>query len=379
MKILMVTPYFYPSIGGVQNYVLNISNGLKKKYRCEVVIVTTTNHKQSEIIEVQGFKVYRMPYWIKLSNTPINPLWYFSISKIIKQEKPDIINAHTPVPFISDMAARAKGKSKFILTYHNDLSKSNYILSMFAKLYYLLLGNKTLFMSDKIITTSTLYADKSVYLRNFKDKLEVVSPGVDLTTFNVKNVHPVIKNKYSKNKNILFVGSLDKTHNHKGLEFLIESMADLKFKMEKVKLLVIGEGDNKAFFQSMAEKLNLNDSIDFLGKVDSKFLPSFYNISDVLVLPSINDSEGFGMVLLEAGACNKPVIGTYAGGMPYLIKNGFNGYLAKPKDVNSLSKCILKILNDHKVAKVLGENGYKKVKEKFTWDIASKNSIEVFR
>ena len=98
MKILFVTPFYYPSIGGVQNYVKNIAEGLQKKYKYESVIVTTSEDKKYKEEKINGLKVYRLPYWFKISNTPINLMWYFQIKNIIEKEKPDLINAHSPPP-----------------------------------------------------------------------------------------------------------------------------------------------------------------------------------------------------------------------------------------------------------------------------------------
>src|SRR3989338_4119208 len=107
-KLLMVTPYFYPKIGGLENYAFNISKGLKEKYNWEIVVITS-NHENTGYQEetINGIKIYRLPRWFKVSNTPINPMWYWQIKDIIKKENPNVINAHSPVPFIADMAAKA--------------------------------------------------------------------------------------------------------------------------------------------------------------------------------------------------------------------------------------------------------------------------------
>src|SRR3712207_4234978 len=106
MKLMIIAPYFYPKIGGLENYAYNIALGLKKKFKWNIVVVTS-NHVEKKYKEekINGLKIYRLPYLFKLSNTPINPFWYFQIREIIKKENPDVINAHTPVPFISDIAA----------------------------------------------------------------------------------------------------------------------------------------------------------------------------------------------------------------------------------------------------------------------------------
>src|SRR5258708_18633695 len=105
-KIMIVSPYFPPNVGGAQNYAYNIATGLAKKYDWNVVVVTSNFiNKKTEIENKDGITIYRLPILFKFSNTPINPFWYFQIKKLISIEKPDIINAHAPVPFISDIAS----------------------------------------------------------------------------------------------------------------------------------------------------------------------------------------------------------------------------------------------------------------------------------
>src|SRR3989344_789930 len=165
-KIMVVTPYFYPKIGGLENYAFNISKGLKK-YGWEVVVITS-NHESNTYKEeiIEGMKIYRLPRQFKLSNTPISFKWKEQIKDIIQKEKPNVINAHSPVPFIADVSARIAHKLNipFILTYHNDLVKDNPLLNFVAKAYYWILGNKTLNLSNKIIATSKYYVGMSPYL-----------------------------------------------------------------------------------------------------------------------------------------------------------------------------------------------------------------------
>jgi glycosyltransferase involved in cell wall biosynthesis len=92
----------------------------------------------------------------------------------------------------------------------------------------------------------------------------------------------------------------------------------------------------------------------------------YYQKSNVLVLPSL--SESFGMVLLEAMACKKPVIGSNVGGIPYVIDNDQNGLLVPPKDPQALADAIIKILTNPQLAKKMGEEGYEKVMKNFTWE-----------
>ena len=110
MKILLITPHFPPSLGGVENYVFNIALELKQSHNYDVVVVTSqASGRKQNIEDYYGIKVYRLPVLIQYSNTPINPFWYFSLKRIIRMEKPDIINSHQPVMFIGDISALVCG------------------------------------------------------------------------------------------------------------------------------------------------------------------------------------------------------------------------------------------------------------------------------
>ena len=370
-KLLMVTPYFYPKIGGLENYAFNISKGLKEKYNWEIVVITS-NHENTGYQEetINGIKIYRLPRWFKVSNTPINPMWYWQIKDIIKKENPNVINAHSPVPFIADMAAKA-AKSlgiPFVLTYHNDLVKENPILNTIIKIFYFLLGNKTIRISTQIIATSQFYADSSTYLKEYKNKISIVSPG----TYLPKEA----KVKQLKNT-ILFVSQLDKTHRHKGLNYLIGAIAEVKKEIKDLQLIICGKGNDLDYYRELVNKFNLQDNITFKGFVKDFELRNLYFACTALILPSTTNAEGFGMVLVDAMAHKRPVIGTNVGGIPHLIENNKNGLLVSKKNTEELSKAIIKVLKDKTIAKKMGIFGYNKVKGSFTWDIQVKNTNKI--
>jgi len=365
----VVVPYFYPKIGGGENYAYNISKGLRKKYKWEIIVITSNHEKRERKEEIMdGIKIYRLPFWFKISNTPINPIWYFQIKYIIKKEKPDAIIAHTSVPFISDLAARVCNNIPFILMHHNDLIKGNILLNLLCKLYYFAIGNDTLSISDKIIATSKYYAQNSTYLKKYFKELDIVPPGVDVLKFNLNVNKGYLKKKYGNHHFVLFVGQLDKSHIHKGINYLLDAILLVKKDFKNIVLLIVGKGDNIKNYKNYAQKLSVEKNVIFTKLVPIDKLPEYYAGSNVTILPSLNNSEGFGMVLIEAGACGKPVIGTNVGGIPFVISDQKTGLLVPPKDSEALAKAIIKILKDPELAKKMGENGYKNVKENFIWD-----------
>jgi len=377
MKVLMAAPYFYPRIGGMENYVFNISKLLVQKYSADVSVVCSNWGREGYKEEtIENIKVYRLPYLFKISSTPVNPFWHREITSIILKEKPDIINGHTPVPYLADVACRIAHKEKipFILTYQNDLVGTSSLFRLLSKSYYRILGFKTLALSSTILVTSQHYAQSSPYLRSFRPKIRIAPVGFDTGRFDV-----IPKYFSNGNKQVLFVGQLNKASQHKGLDYLIEAMKTVAEVIEGAELLVIGNVDYIAHYKKLAGESGIGNRIKFTGFVPDEELPKYYNQSNVVVLPSYNRAEGFGIVLVEAQACGRPVIGTTVGGIPSAIKDGETGMLVPPKNPQALAQAIIKLLTDKELAKKLGESGYKRAREEFSWEKSAERNYEIYQ
>ena len=345
-KLLLVTPYFYPQQGGLQNYAFNIAKGLIKDYGWDVVVVTSNeNNKEKKVETIDKIKVYRLPLLFKISNTPINPFWYFDIKNIIKIEKPDIVNAHGPVPFIADVSALAAGSIPFVMTYHSGTMKKNRFLpDILIGLYENVFLKFTIKKATKIILASNFV--KRTMLKKYSYKSIVINPGVDTSIFKPLNIR-----KKSENT-VLFICRYANMHKMKGLDTILEAMKTLPY----AKLRIIGEkGKMKG------------KNIEYVGIKTGNDLVEEMQNSSVLVLPSLAHMESFGMVLVEAMACKIPVIGTDIGGIPEIIDSRKNGIIIPPNNSKALAKALNEIFTNKEFALTMGEGGYHKVINKFQW------------
>ena len=210
---------------------------------------------------------------------------------------------------------------------------------------------------DTIITTSNTYQKKSKILQKFKSRTKTILNGVDCKRFNpdvyAEDIKIDLKTKDSKI--ILFVAALTKWHRYKGLDILIDSFKLIR-EMD-IKLLIVGGGDLKSEYEVHAKDLNVEDKVLFIGEVSDEFLPKYYAVADILVLPSKDRSEGFGLTILEANASGKPAIGSNIGGIPSILTDNDNGILVPPNNPTLLAKAIKKLCNDDKLRERMGARG----------------------
>ncbi len=346
MKVLFIAPYFFPALGGLENYVLNIALGLKQAYNAEIVVVTADlKHKKQVIDDCCGIKVYRLPAMMRISNTPVNPLWYFSLQRIIREEKPEIINSHQPVMFLGDLSACLAGNIPFILTYHSGTMRKQKLLpDIITFLYEKLILPYTAGRANRIICASNFI--ENTILKNYATKSTVIHPGVDISLF---KPDPTIK---KEDNLILFICRYKSMYEIKGLYYLLDAIKDFS----NIKVHIIGEKTDFA-----------DERFVSVGVKRGKDLVAEMQKASVVVLPSFA-VEGFGMVLIEALACQTPVIGTNRGGIPEAISDGIDGLIVPTNDSHALGRAISSILADKKLATRMGHVGAAKVRERFTWE-----------
>lgn len=370
MKVMIVTPYFYPHLGGLENYTNGIARGLAKDGH-EVLIVTSNHNKKAyEEGLIDGLRVIRLPISFKFSNTPIGLSWYWTLKKLIKSEGPDVINTHSPVPFIADMATYAAEKIPVVATYHSgSMLKGSMVIDAILNAYERLLLPRVLKKAQSVVGIYPAFLKKIV---GPSVKITRIAPGVDTNLF--KSIRGV-----RKDYDVMFAGRIDKTSEWKGLGVLLEASALVVAKYPQFKLQVVGDGDALIDYKNIAIDLGIEKNVDFVGAKFNEDLIQAYNRSRTFVLPSKTESESFGIVLIEALACGVPVIGSRIGGIPSIIENGKSGYLFKPGDSRALANKITYLLDRPNERKRLGNYGKRFVSNNYTTDICIQKTTSLLK
>src|SRR5215469_14739780 len=205
MKVLVVTPYYHPKIGGLEVYARQLGIALHDIKQWDVAVVTSNDASKETVVDtVDGMTVHRLGVWTKLSNTPVNLMWPFMVRKVIREEKPDIIIGHTPVPTMTDAAALASGKTPLIVVDHAaTLIKGDSLIFKAVVIVYGIYQRITFGRAKRILAVSEYV--KEQLPATARAKAEVLPNAVW-----EKQIKP--RRQPTGEPNFLFIGSLDRTH-----------------------------------------------------------------------------------------------------------------------------------------------------------------------
>ncbi|MBC7095415.1 glycosyltransferase family 4 protein [Thermococcus sp.] len=349
MKILVVSPYFYPEGGGLERYAYEMAKDLSVQN--EVIVVCSTKEKE-RIDRIDNIKVLRKKPDLILSNTPIRFLLPFELLSLMKKKDFDLIIAHTPVSFFADVASLVAKllKRPIVIVYHTGELKKGSWVDLLAILYEKTLEKITL-RDVKAISVSR-YVQRILWKKGFYSKVKYPKLNEDFLY-----AQPNIKRKDNL---ILFVGQLGRFHRWKNLELVLRALILIRKVLPDIKLLVIGKGDLEDYYKRLTKDLNLEENVEFLGYVSKEKLIETYKLAKLLVLPS-SKSEAFGIVTLEALALGTPVVVSKMGEFPVIVEEGKNGTLVSLNE-KELAEKILFLLTNEKTRRKMGIIGKKSIK-----------------
>jgi phosphatidylinositol alpha-1,6-mannosyltransferase len=157
----------------------------------------------------------------------------------------------------------------------------------------------------------------------------------------------------------------------KGVDTVLRALPAIAQDCPDVAYVVAGTGPDRARLERLADRLDVQDRVQFVGHVDHDQLPVYYSAADLFVMPARQDPpdvEGFGLVFLEANACGTPVIGARTGGMPDAILEGETGLLVPPDAPDALADAALRVLTNPNLARDLGQRGRHRAVHEASWD-----------
>jgi len=292
-----------------------------------------------------------------------------SCAKAVEDFKPDIIHVHHGFPF--SWAARFM-KSTYQVPYVITIHGSELPTAQKDK-RYIALSMDSLRKARRIIPNSNYTKDWTlkVFGDEFRSNMRVIPGGVDIARFKPVSTAAIDKELDLKGKKVVvFAGKLTK---YKGVNFLVK--AAIKIHGE---VLIVGNGPERARLEEMVKEKNIKN-VRFLGHVGDQTdkLVALYSRADVFVAPSIWD-EPLGLVILEAMACETPVVVTRKGGIPLAVKEGKNGLFVKPRNSNDIALTVNKLLDDEPLRQKMGKKAREIAITRFSWEMIGEKFIHIY-
>ncbi len=384
MRIAIATAVYYPMINGVAVFTHNLAVGLAKRGH-EVIVLCPSQKKTAYFEKEDGVIVY----YLKSTEVKIYPdqihkvpkkrgLLYkngFKVSVFPKKEiaeildkfQPDVVHVQVSDPIgVATVAYARKHQIPVVTTEHNQpevITEPLHVPKVFKRPIEAALSNYFVRRQGKsdFVTMPTKKAiDDLIWKRGkeFTVPIAAVSNGVDLTNFKPGHAPEQVYQKYGLARNrkiVLYVGRVDP---EKKVGNVIEAfLRGIGGASEEVLLVIVGDGVDKNRLERLVKKNGAMEKVKFLGKVLPPDLFELYKVGDVFVTAS--EIETQGIVLIEAAAAGLPLIAVDKGAVSEVVKDGENGFLCEPGNINEIAAALYKVLTDDKLRQKFSENSIK--------------------
>ena len=356
MRILHISKYYFPYLGGVENICKYLVEGLADGY--ETAVVCFNEGRLDAVDVVNGHRVYRVGSWVNIARQALSPTYFGVLRRALREFRPDVVQLHWANPFpAAVLLTMLPREVKLIVHWHMDIIKQRRLYRLIKPVESALLRR-----ADLVVVTSPQYRDGSLPLQPFRGKVRVVQNAMDVEAFALREGDEVrideVRRRYGGRKMVFFVG---RHIQYKGLPYLIEAERYIEGECEVV---VAGGGP-------LTEELKAechSPRVHFVGRLSDDELRWHHYAASVFSFPSITKNEAFGVALAEAMFCRTPAVTfTIPGsGVNWVSVNGVTGIEVANGDARAFAGAIDTLLADEVLAARYAEAGRRRVIDNFT-------------
>lgn len=366
MRVLHIGKYFPPAPGGMESYLEELVVALgKENVQSYILAHQWEKNEPSTIALSENITVERVPTFGQLCYVPIAPTFPLYLFRAIHKFQPDIIHVHMP---------NASGLWTLLTTFnipvvihwHADtiFPPEKKIHNALYKIYKPF-ERHLIKKASSIITTSRQYLEHSMPLRSHRNKCHIIPLGLEPKNLPSPSLEKIQETRatWLKDDTDALILCVGRFAYYKGFHNVISAMR----KIEKAHLVMIGTGEELASIKEQVATNSLQNKISFAGRVSTENLHSLLAAADIFCLPSIERTEAFGMVLLEAMHHSTPCISTSIEGSAtsWVNKNGETGLVVSPDNISELTDALKTLICDNKKREQFGSAGNKRLHKRF--------------
>ena len=355
MRILHISKYYYPYLGGVENICKYLVDNMSEH---QMAVLCFDEGRKDQVDEVDDVKVYRVGTWINVARQALSPTYFMMLRRALREFKPDIIHFHWANPYpAAVLLALIPKQVKLVVHWHMDIIKQKTIYPFIKSI-----EKKLLKRSDLILVTSPNYRDGSIPLQAFKEKIAIVPNAINERNFILQSPGDdeqiaQIRQKYSGKPIIFFIG---RHIQYKGLPHLLKAEQYIKSDCE---IVVAGKGP----LTDMLKQQTSSKRVHFIGKISDEDLRCYLYASSVFAFPSITKNEAFGVALAEAMFCHLPsVTFTIPGsGVNWVNVNGQTGIEVANGNDKDFAMAIDTLLADRMLYNKFSNAAFERIRDNF--------------
>lgn len=349
MRILIILTYYRPHTSGLTIYAERLAKAFVKRGHSVTVMTSQYDPKLPAEETIEGVQIVRVPVLFRLSKGVVMPTFGMMANRLVLEH--DVIQLHLPQFDAAGVALRGRLLGKpTVITYHCDLHMPPGVVSWAANQAVLLMNNLAALFTHRIVTYTKDYAENSTYLRRYMHKLRVIPPPVELPEVSAESV-PQFKARSNPQGNSPVIGMAARFATEKGVEVLLDALPAVldKYPLAQVQFAgayqrIMGEEEYFNRLYPRIETHMKNGNWVFLGNLDPEDMARFYPNLDVLVLPSLNSTEAFGLVQIEAMINGTPSIASNLPGVRQPVMLHQMGRVVPIGDSASLSQALLDVI-----------------------------------
>ena len=382
MRILQISNYLYPNIGGIEQTARDIARALTKdNHENKIICFNETadspdkHCKRKETVKdtVDSIEVYRCGCICKAASQSISLTFGRQLKSIMDSFEPEIVIFHYPNPYQALFLLRhcKKQRFKLVLYWHLDIVKQKMLGKLFFKQNIALLER-----ADIIVATSPNYIKGSPFLSKYKKKCVVIPSCISTERLTVTpKVNQIAEKIKQSNQEKIIVFAVGRHVEYKGMKYLVEAS---KFLDDRFEIYIGGKGE---LTESLKAQASNDNKIHFLGRLSDAELTAYYMACDIFAFPSITKNEAFGLSLAEAMYFEKPAVTfTIPGsGVNYVSLDNITGLECPNQDGKAFADAIKKIADDTSLADRLAFSAKDRVVKNFTNETFEKKIIALIK
>jgi glycosyltransferase involved in cell wall biosynthesis len=348
MKILIALTYYRPHVSGLTVYAERLARGLARRGHGVTVLTSRFYPSLPEHERIDGIEIVRVPVWVKVSKGVVMP--GFPVYAAAWVARHDVVNIHMPQFEAALLAALGRVCRKgVVVTYHCDLRLSDGVLNDLVRWSLRPLNHLAATLAHRVVATSDDYARHSRFLRRYSRKLSTILPLVEMPPAD-PDLTRQLAGRWHLNGGTR-IGFAARFAAEKGVEFLLQALPLIVERVPDVRLIftgaykdTVGEEDYWAGLAPLLERHR--DRITLLDLLDAAQMPSFYTLCDALAVTSLNSTEAFGLVQVEAMLNGTPVVASDLPGVREAVRRTGMGELVPPRDPQALADALVRVVQD---------------------------------